>query len=99
MQLILTWLWEKIPWYIMFPVGLVMTPIALVVVVLWYSLFLPWQTTQIEATVLSHNEMRDLRYESMLEKQTLINNQVKESLDRIDKRQEVMFEYIVKHQK
>lgn len=90
--------WTKTPWWFKAPMILIVTPMAAVSIILWYSLFLPWQTNQIEATVLSYNEKRDLKYESLVEKQNLINLQTKESLERLDRHQSLMFELMTRKQ-
>lgn len=93
------WLWNATPWWFKAPFLFIMTPIALVTVILWYALFLPWQNNQIQATVTNFNEKRDMKYEMLVERQNYINEQTKESLERIDRHQIVMMEYIMHNKK
>lgn len=100
------WIWEAIPQkaktpliLILAPIALIMSPIAITLLILWYTLFLPWQTHEIKATVVTENQHRDMKYESLVERQTLINTQTKESLERIDRHQVVMMEYILRNSK
>jgi hypothetical protein len=92
---LLRYLWDKLPVWIKFPLALVMLPIAAVVIILWYSLFLPWQTKEITANIMRFEELRNREMVYLVEKQNLINTQMGDSIKRIEQHQGIMMRHIL----
>jgi len=95
----LKWAWENTPIWIKWPLILVMIPIASVTIVLWYSLFLPWQTMEIKAHINSYSEQQSKQIIHLVEKQNLINSQMNDNIKRVEQHQALMLETLLNNQR
>jgi hypothetical protein len=91
----LKWIWDHLPLWIKWPMIFVMIPIASVTIVLWYSLFLPWQTREIKAHINVYSEQQNTQIIHLVEKQNLINGQMNDSMKRIEQHQAIMLETLL----
>lgn len=90
------YLFEKMPNWLKFPLIFIMTPIALVCIALWFVLFLPWHKDAVRAEIMPFEERREAQINYMIREQRLHNENFKSSLDKIERKQDVIINHFLR---
>lgn len=93
------YLLDKIPTAIKMPLILIMTPMALVAVTLWFLLFLPWHKEAVRAEIMPFEERREAQINYMIKEQRYHNESFKSSLDKIERKQDVIINHFLERSK
>lgn len=89
------YLFEKMPNWIKFPLIFIMAPIAVVVIALWFLFFLPWHKEAVRAEILPFEEKREAQINYMIKEQRYHNESFKSSLDKIERKQDVIINHFL----
>lgn len=86
MKSVLSFIWDKTPWWVKWPGILLGTPTMLVLY------FLSWHSSSIHSAIIPYERARDAQIKSIEEKQAIQLQSINENLKRIDQHQTLMFE-------
>jgi hypothetical protein len=86
----LDWIWEKIPWFIKWPMVILVGP------TLAIMSFLSWHTNSIHATIRPYEERRDAQISSMSEKHGVELRYINETLQDIKAQNGQIYDHLLR---
>lgn len=93
---ILKSLWSKFPWWMKGYFILVTAPTLIILAIIFYFLFIPWQAKSIHATIIPYEQKRDVEITTILLKQEFKNQTTNDSLKRIEQHQGMIFAELIR---
>lgn len=87
---LLIFIFNKTPEWIKAPVIFVLTPIATIGAILWFTHFLPWHRESVRAEILPFEERRLLQMSYILENQEKQNKHILDKLERVERSQDII---------
>lgn len=88
-------IWPKLPSWIKWPLIIIVAPNLIILMILFFTLFVPWLDNRILATITPIREMRDIQIQNMITLQEVHNKNVLNSLQRIEQHQGVLYQALL----
>lgn len=80
----LAWVWNTTPWYVKGYFALVVIPNLAIIIFIFIAWFIPWNNSNIKATILTYEEKRDAQIMHLQERQLLVDKITADNVVRIE---------------
>ena len=86
----LDWVWDKVPWFIKWPVIVLVGP------TVFASMFVSWHSSSIHATIRPYEEARDNQIKAIEEKRNLELEYVKDGVGEIREQNRLIYQELLR---
>jgi len=88
--------WNKCPWFIKWPVVVIVGPNLTVNIMVFVMFVAPWVDGRIQAHIIPRAEKRDVEIKHIIELQSLQNRQTLEAIGQLNQQQSLMFAEMIR---